>query len=225
MTLQVALVATDGVVLASDKKVNILKDNLNSTALRTKIYIGQERKILACWSGEQFPSSGLAERIALTLGDPDLQFPYPVLRTTAQEILSQRGVYGEEYGSAEVLVVTIQDEPKAYEITVTRERCDCVSQPKIVKGHIASPALFFTERFYETLPMSALLPLAVHVIATAGQISPRSIEGLEVIRCTRNGFERISNDEIADLVKWSKKLDKRIKRLVLSGPKASKLPR
>jgi hypothetical protein len=205
MTLQVALVATDGIVLASDRKVNILNQNFNSTALRSKFYIDHDRKIAACWSGEQFP--------------------YPVLRTAAQEILNRRGIHGEEYASAEVVVVTIQDEPKAYEINATKERCDCMPQPKIVKGHIANPALFFTERFYETLPMSALLPLAVHTIMAAGRVNPRGIEGLEVIRCTRDGFEPLSNDEIAGLVKWSEKLDKRIKRLVLSGPKPSKLPR
>jgi hypothetical protein len=215
MTLQVALVGTDGIVVASDKKVNLLNQNFNTTAIRSKILINSDRKIAACWSGEQSPSYSLAEHIVLKMNDADLQFPYHPLRMASNEILSRRGIHGEEYGSAEVVVITIQNEPKAYEITAARDRCDCFEAPdKIVKGHIANPALFFTERFYERLPISALLPLAAHAIVTAGKINPRGIEGLEIIRCTNDGFNPLSNSEITDLIEWSDKFDQKIRRLV-----------
>jgi len=142
MTLQVTLVGTDGIVVASDKKVNLLNQNFNTTALRSKILINSDRKIAACWSGEQFPSYSLAEHIVLNMNDADLQFPYRPLRIASNEILSRRGIHGEEYASAEVVVVTIQNNPKAYEVTAARDRCDCFEAPdKIVKGHIANPGL------------------------------------------------------------------------------------
>src|SRR5689334_10241935 len=135
MTLQLALVGTDGIVLASDKKINMLNQNFNSTAMRSKILIDHDRQIAACWSGEQWPSYGLAERIVLKMNDADLQFPYEPLRTASQEVLSRRGIHGEEYTSAEVLVVTVGDEPRAYEITASRDQCSCFEVPdKASKG-------------------------------------------------------------------------------------------
>jgi hypothetical protein len=200
--------------VASDKKVNLLNQNFNTTALRSKILINSDRKIAACWSGEQFPSYSLAEHIVLNMNDADLRFPYDPLRIASNEILSRRGIHGEEYTSAEVVVVTIQNNPKAYEITAARDRCDCFEAPdKIVKGHIANPALFFTERFYQRLPISALLRLAAHTILTAGKINPRGIQGLEIILCTNDGFSPVSISEITDLIEWSDEFDQKIGRL------------
>jgi len=214
MTLQVALVGTDGLILASDTKVNVLNQNFNSTATRSKVLIAHDRKIAACWSGEQWPSYNLADQIVRRMSDADFQYPYNSLRTLASEIVNRRGIHGEEYASAEVIVVTNQNEPKTYEITATRDRCDCWRQDKIVKGHLANPALYFTERYYDRLSIARLLPLAAHVIVNAGRINPRGIEGLEVILCTKEGFETLNAAEIAELVAWSDKADSEIKRLI-----------
>jgi hypothetical protein len=214
MTLQIVLTGTDGIVLASDKKVNLLNQNFNTTAMRSKILINHDRKIAACWSGEQWPSYNLADHIVRNMSDADLQYPYDSLRTVAPEIVNRRGIHGEEYASAEVAVVTIQDGPKAYEITASRDRCDCWAQEKIIRGHIANPAVFFTERYYEQLPIARLLPLAAHVIVNAGRINPRGIEGLEIVRCTKEGFVSLEAAEIAELMDWSDKMDREIKQLL-----------
>jgi len=214
MTLQVVLTGTDGIILASDKKVNVLNQNFNSTAMRSKILIDDTRKIAACWSGEQWPSYSLADHIVRNMTDPDFQHPYNSLRTTALEIVNRRGIHGEEYASAEIVVVTIQDEPKAYEITASKDKCDCWLSTKSIRGHIANPAIFFTEKYYEQRPIVQLLPLAAHVIVNAGRINPRGIEGLEIVRCTKGGFDPLKAEEIAELVDWSDKVDDEIKRLV-----------
>jgi hypothetical protein len=219
MTLQAALQGTDGIVLASDMKINRVNQNFNSSTTRKKILVNEPRKIAACWSMDQFPSSSLAEYIVANLTDKDLQYPYPKLRNAATETLNKPGFYGERYSNAEVLVVTIENNTKAYDITANAERCDCFESSQILKGHIANPALFFTERYYSAdFSISQLTRLAAHVILTASRISPRGIEGLEIVRCTKVGFDFLGREEINELTKWSSEVDSEIKRLLSLSP-------
>jgi hypothetical protein len=215
MTLQVALLGTDGVVLASDRKINMVNQNFNTTATRSKIFHSSERKILAAWSGDQFPSEGLAKHVVANVSAADLRFPHNDLTAAAKGIVAKPGFHGEAYGCAEILVVSLEDQVALYEINASRDRCDCYESPKVIRGHIANPACFFTERFYkEGLSVSELEPLAAHVVVNAGRINPRGIEELEIVRCKNNGFEFAGEREISNLVEWSDGLDAEIRRLL-----------
>jgi hypothetical protein len=217
MTLQIALLGMDGVVLASDRKLNVLNQNVNTTVMRSKIYIGD--KMAACWSGEQFPSTALAEHIVTKLSPLDLRWPHPKLTKESQEIVNCKGIHGEEYWSAEAIAISVEEQPIIYDITATRDRCDCFSQPKVIKGHIANPACFFAERFFKDeytsrFPIKRLMRLAAHVVTNGGRINPRGIEGLEVVLCSSDGFTSLSSDEITALIEWSDGLDSEIMRLL-----------
>ncbi|MGA8267232.1 MAG: hypothetical protein WB787_05695 [Candidatus Acidiferrales bacterium] len=212
MTLQVALVGTDGIVLASDLKINSREANFNSSCLRSKILVNHERKIAACWSHDKDVSMELAERVISGMTDSDFEYPHHPVNVLAKQILdAARGPYDTQH-EIEIAVVTLADPPRAYEINAKGdgnyicERCP----DQIVFGHRANPARFFLERYYQRLPIAKLLALAAHVVVNAGRINPRGIEGLEIVLCTKEGFHRLSEQETDALTRWSDELDSKI---------------
>ncbi|MFZ0634345.1 MAG: hypothetical protein WA755_05545 [Candidatus Acidiferrales bacterium] len=220
MTLQVALVGMDGIVLASDLKVNTNENNFNSTCLRSKFSINQERKMAACWSHDRDVSLELIERIMSGMSDSDFKHPHPLVNESAKHVLdAARGPYDTPH-ELEIAIVTLTDRPRIYEITATDKNCRCEEcLDKAVFGNSANPARYFLERYYEKGPIASLIPLAAHVVVNAGRLNPKGIEGLEIVQCRDTGFEHLKEDEINRLVKWSEGIDRKIRRVVLSGPK------
>ena len=102
-----------------------------------------------------------------------------------------------------------------YQLDINNEQYRCYKRDdKAVAGNKLNSALFFTQRFYEKLPIPSLIPLAAHTVLSASRINSTGIGGLEIIRCSRGKFKPLSDRKIAELVEWSENLDHKIKRLV-----------
>ena len=197
MTLQIAAVATDGVVLASDQKKNLLvahSDEPVTSSLVSKIFYSEDRQIIAAWSGAD-PSMRLA-RFAITIPDSELK-SFIAIEGHANRIFDEESKKLEmEHMNGEVLIVDGRDLSKVWCVHVQRQSyCDAVIS-KAIAGHTSNPATYFTERFYEKLPMKRLVPLLAHTILESAKMNPSGIEGLEIFNCRKDLISRVHESEI-----------------------------
>lgn len=225
MTLQSGLVGTNGILLASDYLVGTSQEK-HITSQKSKILLRADRNVAACWSGDKDPSRKLADDIVTNLKGDDLQYPHPALKEIAESALGTSFEHGIQYDSAEAMVAVVGDTPKLYEINARRNvglsgpfiHCECSQvMDRCIMGHRANAATFFSEKYYEKLPLKKLIRLAAHIILTGGKINPNGIRGLEIVLCTKDGFDFVPDEEIAALIEWSDALDSEIGQRILSG--------
>jgi hypothetical protein len=79
----------------------------------------------------------------------------------------------------------------------------------VCTGDQASPAVFFTERYFPAdrkLPIRDLIPLAAHTVLMASKFSA-GIGGLQIVLCRPSGFELLDGEEISILGVRSQKID------------------
>jgi hypothetical protein len=87
---------------------------------------------------------------------------------------------------------------------------------KAVAGDNVNAAAFWPERYYEPRPIERLIPLAAHLIVSAGKLNSGSISGLEILTCTSTEIRRLSEDSIRSLERQCTKWDEDIGNLFLS---------
>jgi len=221
MTLQVGLVGTNGIVLASDCLVG-RSHVKHLTSKYSKISTRKDQKVISCWSGDEYPSTQLVKEVFKRLSGDDLSelssnIPESILETSF-------GADIVKYDSAEAMAVTISSTPKLYEIRLRRDGTKgsvdraCVRiQDKCIMGHRANAATFYTEHYYRKCPVENLVRLAAHTITTGSMINPNGIGGLEIIICTERGFEHVPESRIDELLAWSHECDERVKGLIFSN--------
>jgi len=213
MTLQVALVGTDGTVLASDKQVGVRNVSpFRSFQAASKLYRALDRGRLTCWAGDD-PAATVAENILKldTEDDPHcLEEEMRIVFAKATQALDGLAPNGE------IMLLTTKNPKRIQYVQSRNGKCSShTSLDKMVAGHNTNPATSFIELYYkEGLSVSNLIPLAAHTIVTAGRYNPAGIGGLEIVICTTQGFEFIKEQKIADLMKWAKKLDSEIGRRI-----------
>jgi hypothetical protein len=186
MTLHVALVGTDGIVLASDKKIGIRNTNPFRSFEASKLCLDFERGRVACWAGDD-PAITAAKNILASDSDEPthLQLEMESVFKDAEQTINGFGLNGE------VILLTTKN-PKKIEYFQRRNKaCSTyTSTNKMLSGDNTNPATSFIELFYrENLTVKELIPLAAHTVLTAGRHSPAGIGGLEIIVCTAEKLE------------------------------------
>jgi hypothetical protein len=61
-------------------------------------------------------------------------------------------------------------------------------------------------------PLKVLVPLAAHLVVSAGRLNPGAISGLEIVLCDASGLHRLSDDSIRELEATANRWDKSIGR-------------
>jgi hypothetical protein len=207
MTLQVALVGTDGIVLATDLKLSRVYGNQYETSLTDKFRVNHERGLAVMWSGDFFPSRDLAMK-ALEMTDEQLEFPDHLLEETARQVFTEaRRTIGLPMVDGEVILVSTKDLATIHHITVKGESfSDVRIFDKAISGHHANSACSYVQLFYEKRPVPELIPLVAHTILSAGRINPAGIGGLKILCCEATGITEISKARLEELEKWSEAL-------------------
>jgi len=220
MTLQVALVGTDGIVLGSDRKRNtILPDGPTTSSEVSKIIRDDSRGVMACWSGVE-PAIEVAKQV-VRLPDNEIQNP------TALESLATR-IFADELkrlelietapAAGEVILVVARDLNTIYHIKVQKRAACWQVLDKVVSGHVANPAVYFLERFYQKkMGTGELLPLVAHTILEAGRINPAGIQGLEIVCCSRDGLKPVPEERISELTNLSERVEREIRTLLFTS--------
>ena len=218
MTMQVAMVGTDGIVLASDVR-HSLSPRLDGVAARfgyggTKIHIDGSASMAVCCARDINACKHFAVRVLAELPTVQADMREEKIRNIGREI-------GEKLSfqrDIESLIVFADNTTRFYRfrwMSFDKEASVVAVMDAAPAGDTVHSAIFWRMRYYERLPMAKLVPLASHMIVSAGAMNPEMIEGLEIVTCDSTGFRRFTDDENREWKTKAQKREKRIGRMVL----------
>jgi uncharacterized alpha-E superfamily protein len=213
MTLQVGLFGTDGIVLASDTSWASQNSKVRYTTSRSKIVVNHERRIAVSFARNMESSEKAANAISSQITDEQWESP----KSRIEELVT-KAIHSLPHNRADAncIVVSATPELRLFNVDMsvdlskgTEARPLCWEHSdKAFAGDEINPSVYWAERYYERIPVSQLLPIAVQIITNAGKLSPDRIRGLEVVVCQDAEFRRLSESDIEGLISWSNSLDK-----------------
>jgi hypothetical protein len=223
MTFQVGLCATDGFVIAGDRK-KVQLDGYRNSTVSTKIKMNKGETVVCACSGDD-----VALQAANFLFDSDAEISW----THPEEVIRKRigNFWGKYWGEAanavppcvqlqahRTLLIGSVDSPRLFECQLSSMPTCSPVVDKIVCGDGGNPAGFFVERYWRKTSAKKLLFLAAHAVLLAGRLNPAFVEGLEMVICDNGNLKLIGQDEIAELTKRSQRLDTEIADEFLNLP-------
>ncbi|HXX23400.1 MAG TPA: hypothetical protein VEO19_09640, partial [Terriglobia bacterium] len=171
MTLQVAMVGTDGIIVASDRQV-MLYDGPRATRLSSKIIKSRSKGVVLAWSGHDIAYE-ISRRILNE--EEKFDFEFEEDKQPIEEIA--RAAYSEEYEGkhdpqsqfGEIIIVSASNLSNFYTLKMSSERqCRLTAiLDKAIAGDIKNPVHFFVETYYKKTEICNLLTLASYTIWTS----------------------------------------------------------
>jgi hypothetical protein len=215
VTLQVALVGTDGIVLASDKRTVYL-DEVTTSGTTSKILVDESGSFALAYAGHEI-SQVIARRILEKPALLESRGPLIELEKLAEAIYKEQITEDSQdfRTDSQLLIVQRKDLSRFHVLHMNRKKW--LSEPradKAIIGHATNTACFFTEEYYSKAPVAALKLLAAHTIIAAAKRNPSGIEGLEILVCTPEKFEFAALHEIPVLEKRSRDIDDQLRHLL-----------
>ncbi|HEY3770650.1 MAG TPA: hypothetical protein VGN44_18395 [Candidatus Angelobacter sp.] len=196
MTIQIGMIGTDGIVLASDTKLQ-RGQKVRHTNGSTKIRINHEHRLAISCARDMVLAHTIADSIIDHIPDGNWHFPTFPIRDIAKDMR------GDGCGQAQCLIVSVKSKPRLFVLdvgTMTGGGTDCSEiNDKCVIGDTVNPAVFWSEKYYKPLPISQLASLAAHLIVSAGKLNSATIRGLEMVMCDDSGFRRLAKGSIDEL--------------------------
>jgi hypothetical protein len=219
MTLQVALVGTDGIVLASDQKWGATVRRTWATFMASKIRIDHKRGIAVTCARSD--AGVVAARMILSRfkpGEEHFQYPLQPLEELGDEAFREVAQASSfPLSEGDVLVVFSRDLEKVYHLTVGRNSTCRAITDKVFAGHDINPAIYFAERHYQRLLIEDLAFLAAHTILMGAKLNPSGIHGLEMIFCRPDGFTAVSETKLNEYRRRSEQLDTQLNQTLIAG--------
>jgi len=213
MTMQIAMIGTDGIVVASDRKWGGDTGGSRETHLASKIKMDTQRGIaVACAESEV--SLNIANAILEKLTEEMRSaLPEPAIERIAKEVM-----HGFDHDrilrpQSHCLIVLNKPSRRIFSLKVGPDGETCTEFfDKRRAGDPGNPAMFFAQAYYAPRPIKKLAFLGAHIVLTAAQFNNDGIGGLEILLCDKRGFRMLSSDEIKELKKRSSTLHKTISR-------------
>jgi len=228
MTMQIGMVGTDGVLIASDTQwtnTPRLKVNQAWTGSRgrynaNKITINHERG-MAISSARSMETAGtVAHRIISDLKDEDFTYPQSPIEHIGEDVLAS--VSRQERSDAQCLISLTRPLPQLFlfQFGTINNKYGSICQKMesyAIAGDNLNAAIFWAERYSERLPLASLIPLAAHLIVCAARLNSATISGLEIVLCDISGIHRLSDESIFNLKVEATERDKSIGESLLRG--------
>jgi len=231
MTFQVGLVAHDGLVIASDRKVTIFQPHLRKPGSRyttqgRKICTSEDHSIICAVAGDELADAVARRIIRLKIENLRIEALNELLKTTADEA-SAGHTKGMAEGHESLRVresSVLVGIPDAKECPLWRIAVRDSSAPhygaKLFGGDEASSAIYVAEAFYQEYSTSVdrAVAIAAHTVLEAGRLNPSGVSGLDVFVCSELGKRFLSQKEIEGLKDWSEKVHDGTRSLVTATP-------
>lgn len=219
MTMQVAMVGTDGIVLASDTQRTQLVGGMRSSFNTSKIRISHQRGIAISCARNMDTAGLVADSIIAGLDNSQMGSPVGSIEDIANNVIEEGKDQSNPRNDIQCIVVLLRPRPQLFRlrsISVTGRyvaKCDQEIVGKVVTGDIENAAVFWSERYYERRPISYLARLAAQVVVMGAKISSGMNGGLEVVLGDASGFRRLSADSNAYLESTAIELDETLRKL------------
>jgi len=198
MTMQVGMVGTDGILIASDTRYMNQGSGVRGAFNASKITVNYERGIAISRAHAMETAKRVAEAIVSDLKDSELKYPIPPMEKIASVVVDPAG----NRKQVECLIILVKPSPRLFYLQsgIVDLVVHCEEMHGAVNtGDKENPAVFWRDRYYERLPIRTLVPLAAHLIVSAGRLNNAAIGGLEIVLCDASGLRRLSDDSIREL--------------------------
>ena len=219
MTLQIALLGSDGVLIASDtRKLTTRYDEKTKKEIdvfehEDKITLSALKTVAAAWSGFM-PSAPFLTSVA-NLFEEKWQSSDPQLKDLWEKEKSLR----QDDAVDCRLLIAKSNKREVYKVWLSRDSMRTTRNLEshilegLPNGHETNSACFFTQRYApkEPVPIENLVRWAAYYILMGGEINSSGIDGLVIyLSKTKGIFRRISETKILQLMKESNHLDQLI---------------
>jgi len=227
MTLQVAFVARDGLVIASDKKAISSGEgfraipragtrNIRRSSRMQKILVAENGSLICAFSGNDL-SAAIAQRL---VDSPPDQFDHD---TEVRNHLLKSGQFAKELAKSPENQLIIAAVPNAlqgvhrlWRVYFYPDPLVCPVEDMICGGDESNPAIFLMERYYEpSHSVQDLQFLAAHVVIEGHNLNALSVDGLDVLISEGSSKPRfLTDDELEPLRKRSATLHSDFKKSI-----------
>lgn len=171
MTLQVAFVARDGIVIASDKKAI---GGFGSSKVR-KILVEPKNCIICAFSGDDL-SAAMAQR--LIDAPPDIFENNHAIELLLNAEIKRAKQIGKPVG--QLIIAAVPKNRRLWRIRLFSKSLAMPIEDKAYGGDDKNPAIFWGERYYsQSATVDELKLLAAHIVLEGGKLS-RYVGGLDV---------------------------------------------
>lgn len=222
MTMQIGIVGTDGILLASDKlwtQDPILAKKRwavgRRSFIKSKIKINNEKGMAVSCARDMDISCDVADKILIRLQAKDFDDPVPCVLEIASEISP------EEEGTAQCLIALMRPSPQLFWFQSAKvggyrvPLCEKM-EPFAIAGDNLNPSIFWAEKYCRIpRPIDEIIPIAAHLVIGAHQFNTAVIEGLEIVRCRESGISRLSEKSVDELKSKVAEWDRKISDLLL----------
>jgi len=211
MTMQIAMVGTDGIVLAGDTKWSWSNDPIHWTHGSSKIKIDPKNRTAVSCARSMEVAQPIADAI---IGLPEDAWKQPrafiglaaqpivnkaSYRKDAQCLILRAGTLHRFYRLQVATINGVSDQVVCHEI-----------DDKAVAGNNNNAAIYWTERYYEKRPVGQLISLPAHLVVSSAKLNSAMIGGLEIVVSLDSGIHRISDESINELEAEAKRFDESI---------------
>lgn len=217
MTMQVAMVGTDGIVLASDTQWMNNERDVRHTSTASKIKIHYEKGVAIACARSLALASRVADDLLDELSDVDWSLLEMRAIPIAEKVLDAATNNRSDF---QCLIVTSRPTLAAFHLCSgvypQQKHPTCQRIPNCqVAGDTVNPAVFWSERYYWRSSLrheiQQLVALAAQVICSAHELSKDAISGLEIVVCDGSGPHRVSEDSIqqfqSDVKQWDQQIE------------------
>jgi len=216
--MQVAMIGSNGIVLASDTRASIspLVGGQGSRHYygASKIKIDTTGQMAIACAGDMLIATQIADRVIAEL-------------MAIEPLNRQRRIWeiGRTIANGRDAECLIAYPDQCLYFFQSANRGVDIQCPEILDsihtGDIINAATFWTTRYYRRLPVRRLLRLAAHVIFSAHKLNNGGIKGLEMVYWNGAKFLRLSKEENRDWEAKARKWDKQIGRFIYGYGKDS----
>lgn len=229
MTMQVGIVASDGIILASDTLANRSPlPNSNVRLIRqtfgtSKIRVSADKKIAVTCARDLIQAYKLADAIIAGV-PPDLwERPQGRILEIAWSELNKH----EKWRGVECLVAFTEPRPSLYLMQCAKSEedrnkdesvCYYIS-PYGFAGDLSNQSTYWAMRYLDSLSpemnrVDMLLPLAAQIVVEAKRFGSATISGLEIVVCDESGVRKFTDEENFEQLEAAVERQQRIKAIM-----------
>jgi hypothetical protein len=223
MTMQVGMVGTDGIVLASDTLwMHEDVTGVRHTSNKSKVKIDYAQGVAISCARSMETAGRIADDLMKELLDESRGRLDWSAVAVANRILEQAHPARKPF---QCLIVTAGKKPQLFHLhygvfdPAVQAGAACDNEPRrYVAGDQTNAACFWSERYQQhspPQPVQRLIPLAAHLVVSAARLNSAAIGGLEIVVCDKSGIHLLSDESTAALEAQSAEWDEKVSDLIM----------
>jgi hypothetical protein len=223
MTLQVVLLGSDGVVIASDTCVERIKPGRNSRITDSDSKIVIVPGLAYTFAGDECAKE-VGAAVAKTIAETSEPLPYNFIDEASNRALEEYKItVGSEFSDTYRKIIWVQAESERFAIWSAfydcRDRTFVLLTPdvkvdgkcRVFAGDEFNLARYIVEHYYDKdkyalRNVSSLKKLVAHMILTGNIFNSACVSGLEIVVGNSKGFTWVPREEIQALADVSRRI-------------------